>query len=154
MDEPIMDAVEIMRVLPHRHPFLFVDRVVSVEKGVSIVAEHLVSMSDPILQGHFPDNPIVPGVVQIEAMAQAAIVLAYLSDAYDPRTQLCFFIGIKEAKFRAPAVPGEVLRIEVRAERLGRVGRFSGEIRGALGVKSTAGFTAVIERKPAREASP
>lgn len=153
MAKPLMDAVEVMKVLPHRYPFLFVDRVVELDKGNTIVAEHLVSMSDPILQGHFPGNPIVPGVVQVEAMAQAAIVLAYASDAFDPKTQLCYFIGIQQAKFRAPAVPGETLRISVRAERLGRVGKFSAEVHGDDGeLKSSAGFTAVIE--PKREDPP
>jgi 3-hydroxyacyl-[acyl-carrier-protein] dehydratase len=147
-----MDAVEVMQVLPHRYPFLFVDRVVELEEGTSIVAEHLVSMSDPILQGHFPGNPIVPGVVQVEAMAQAAIVLAYASKAFDPKTHLCYFIGIQQAKFRAPAVPGEVLSIRVKAERLGRVGKFSGEVHGSGELKSSAGFTAVIE--PKREDPP
>ncbi len=142
-----MDAVEIQRILPHRFPFLLVDRVVEVVPEQSIVAEHLVSMSNPILQGHFPGHPIVPGVLQVEAMAQAAIVLAHASGHFDPAKHNCYFIGIKEAKFRAPAVPGEVLRIEVKVERLGKVGKFSGEVKVGDVVKSSATFTAIIEAK-------
>jgi 3-hydroxyacyl-[acyl-carrier-protein] dehydratase len=80
----LLDAVQIQKILPHRFPFLFLDRVISAVPGESIVAQKLVSMSDPILQGHFPGNPILPGVVQVEAMAQAAVVLASLSGIFDP----------------------------------------------------------------------
>lgn len=147
-----MDAVQIQKILPHRYPFLFIDRVAEVVPGESIVAEHLVSVSDPILQGHFPGNPIVPGVVQVEAMAQAAIILAHASGMFDPQHQICYFIGIQAAKFRAPARPGEVLRIAVKAERLGSIGKFSAEVTANGQVKSSASFTAVIEPKP--EAAP
>lgn len=141
----MMDAVQIQNVLPHRYPFLFIDRVVEIDPGASIVAEHLVSISSPILQGHFPGHPILPGVVQVEAMAQAAVLLAHASGAFDPQKHICYFIGIQQAKFRAPAVPGEVLRIAVTVERLGRVGKFAGEVSTPDGVKSSAGFTAIIE---------
>jgi 3-hydroxyacyl-[acyl-carrier-protein] dehydratase len=143
-----MNAVEVQRILPHRYPFLFIDRVVEVVPEQSIVAEHLVSMSSSILQGHFPGHPILPGVVQIEAMAQAAVVLAHASGHFDPAKHNCYFIGISQAKFRAPAVPGEALQISVKAERLGRVGKFAGEVRAGNELKSSASFTAIIERKP------
>ena len=147
-----LDINQIQKMLPHRYPFLFIDRVVSWEPEQSILARKLVSISDPILQGHFPGNPIVPGVVQVEAMAQAAALLAQLSGSFDPATQLCLFIGIQEAKFRAPVVPGDVLDIEVTALRLGRIGKFSGEIKVDGAVRSSAKFTAIIEkpREPAR----
>ena len=143
-----LDITQILAMLPHRYPFLFIDRVAEWEPEKWILARKLVSMSDPILQGHFPGNPIMPGVVQVEAMAQAAVVLAQLSDAYDPDTQLCLFMGIQEAKFRAPVVPGDSLDIRVEAARLGRIGKFTGEISVGGAVRSSAKFTAIIEPKP------
>lgn len=143
-----LDVTQIQKMLPHRYPFLFIDRVVSWEPQQSIHARKLVSISDPILQGHFPGNPIVPGVVQVEAMAQAAALLAQLSGSFNPDTQLCLFMGIQEAKFRAPVVPGDVLDIEVTALRVGRIGKFSGELKVDGAVRSSAKFTAIIEARP------
>lgn len=147
----LLDAVAVQNILPHRFPFLFVDGVESwdaqAEGGPSIVAVKLVSMSDPILQGHFPGNPIVPGVVQVEAMAQAAVVLAHLTGHFDAARHHCFFMGIESARFRAPVVPGERLEIRVQAQRLGRVGKFAGEIRVGSELKSSATITAVIQLK-------
>ncbi len=142
-----LDAVQIQQILPHRFPFLFLDRVVAATPGESIVAHKLVSISDPILQGHFPGNPILPGVVQVEAMAQAAVVLAHISGLFEPAVHNCYFIGIQDAKFRAPVVPGEVLTITVTASRLGKIGKFSGEIRVGEVLKSSGNFTAIIEPK-------
>jgi 3-hydroxyacyl-[acyl-carrier-protein] dehydratase len=147
-----LDINQIHEMLPHRYPFLFIDRVLGWEPQVSIHARKLVSMSDPILQGHFPGNPIVPGVVQVEAMAQAAALLAQLSDSFDPNTQLCLFMGIQEAKFRAPVVPGDILDIHVEAKRLGRIGKFEGRIEVEGTVRSSAKFTAIIEPRPDLEA--
>lgn len=142
-----LDIVQLQKILPHRYPFLFLDRVREAKPGESIVAEKLVSIGDPILQGHFPGFPILPGVVQVEAMAQAAVVLANLSGVFDPALHNCFFMGIQEAKFRRPVVPGDVLTIEVKAQRLGRIGKFSGEARVGEQVASSGVFTAVIEPK-------
>ncbi len=144
----MLDAVRIQAILPHRYPFLFIDAVREYdEAGPSVVALKLVSNSDPILQGHFPGNPIVPGVVQVEAMAQAAVVLAHLAGHFDAATHHCFFMGIEKAKFRAPAVPGECLEIRVKAERLGRIGKFSGRVTVGEEIKSTATFTAIMQAK-------
>lgn len=143
----LLDAVQIQKILPHRFPFLFLDGVISAVPGESLVAQKLVSMSDPILQGHFPGYPILPGVVQVEAMAQAGVVLAHLSGLFDLELHHCFFVGIQEAKFRAPVVPGEVLTIEIKALRLGRLSKLSGEIRAGEQLKSSATFTAVIDTK-------
>lgn len=149
----LLDAVQLQKILPHRYPFLFLDRVLAATPGESIVAQKLVSMSDPILQGHFPGFPILPGVVQVEAMAQAAVVLANLSGVFDPALHNCLFMGIQEAKFRAPVVPGDVLTIEVKAQRLGRIGKFAGETRVGDQIKSSGVFTAIIEPKPAGSAA-
>ncbi|RMH00191.1 MAG: 3-hydroxyacyl-ACP dehydratase FabZ [Deltaproteobacteria bacterium] len=144
-----IDIQAVLGMLPHRFPFLFIDGVERVEPERSIVAYHMVSMSNPILQGHFPGRPILPGVVQVEALAQAAVVLASVSGAFDPARHDCLFIGIQEAKFRAPAVPGERLDLEVHALRLGRVGKFEGTVRCGDEVKTTASFTAIIQPKAA-----
>ncbi len=144
-----IDSTPIQKILPHRYPFLFIDRVVAVEPQKSVHAQKMVSNCDPILQGHFPGYPILPGVVQVEAMAQAAVILAYHSKVFDPDKHVCYFMGIQDAKFRAPVVPGEVLDIHIQAIRVGRIGKFSGEIRGSDGsLKSSAKFTAIIDLKP------
>ncbi len=147
-----LDVVQIQKMLPHRYPFLFIDKVVAWEPGKTLHAQKLVSVADPILQGHFPGNPILPGVVQVEAMAQAAVLLAQLSDAFDPETQLCLFMAIQEAKFRAPVVPGDVLDIHVTSERLGRIGKFSARIECEGKVRSSGKFTAIIQDKPSEQA--
>lgn len=143
-----LDITQIHEMLPHRYPFLFIDRVVSWEAEKSIHARKLVSGSEPILQGHFPGNPIFPGVAQIEAMAQAAAILAQLSKSFDPKTQLCLFMGVQEAKFRAPVIPGDVLDIHVVAERLGKIGKFTGRIECEGAVRSSSKFTAIIQDLP------
>lgn len=143
-----IETVQIQEILPHRYPFLFLDRVLEVVPNERIVARKCVSISDPILQGHFPGNSLLPGVVQVEAMAQAAVVLANLSGKFDPKLHNCLFIGIQEAKFRAPVVPGDVLDITVEAKRLGKIGKFEGSIRCGETLKASAKFTAIVEPKP------
>ena len=142
-----LDTRQVQQILPHRYPFLFIDKVVEIGE-TTIHAQKLVSISDPILQGHFPGNPILPGVVQVEAMAQAAVILANATGNFDPETQVCFFMGIQESKFRQPCVPGDLLDIFVTAERVGRIGKFVGEIKCADQVRSSAKFTAIVEKKP------
>jgi 3-hydroxyacyl-[acyl-carrier-protein] dehydratase len=107
-----MDIVEIMAILPHRYPFLLIDRVVEIERKQRIVAIKNVTMNEPHFQGHFPDYPIMPGVLVVEAMAQAggALLLTEIPDRAD---KLMVFTGIENARFRRPVVPGDQLRIEV-----------------------------------------
>ncbi len=147
----LLQSHEIQEILPHRPPFLFVDRVTEVVPDTSITAEHLVSHSSPILQGHFPGNPILPGVIQVEAMAQAAIVLAHQSGRFSADKHHCFFMIIKEAKFRGPVVPGDVMRMEVKALRIGRYGRFEGQCFVGSDLKSHAVITAGFEPKATAE---
>jgi len=109
-----MDIVEIMSILPHRYPFLLIDRVVEMERKTRIVALKNVTLNEPHFAGHFPDYPIMPGVLMVEAIAQAggALLLTEYSDE-DRATKLMVFTGIDSAKFRRPVVPGDQLRIEV-----------------------------------------
>jgi 3-hydroxyacyl-[acyl-carrier-protein] dehydratase len=109
----LYDVVEIQKILPHRYPFLLLDRVTKLEKGVSIEGYKNVSISEPVFQGHFPDHPIYPGVMIIEGMAQAGGVLAFQSssqeDQDDMSNKVVYFMSIDKAKFRSPVTPGDQL---------------------------------------------
>ena len=109
----LYDVVEIQKILPHRYPFLLLDRVTKLEKGVSIEGYKNVSISEPVFQGHFPDHPIYPGVMLIEGMAQAGGVLAFQSSSEEAQNEMqdkvVYFMSIDKAKFRAPVIPGDQL---------------------------------------------
>jgi 3-hydroxyacyl-[acyl-carrier-protein] dehydratase len=107
-----MDIVEIMSVLPHRYPFLLIDRVIEMERKTRIVALKNVTMNEPHVPGHFPDYPVMPAVLMVEAIAQAGGALL-LTEYPDRADKLMFFTGIDSARFRRPVVPGDQLRIEV-----------------------------------------
>jgi 3-hydroxyacyl-[acyl-carrier-protein] dehydratase len=108
-----MDILEIMSILPHRYPFLLIDRVVEIEPKQRIVAIKNVTFNEPHFQGHFPDYPIMPGVLMVEAIAQAGGALL-LTEIPDRANKLMVFTGIDSAKFRRPVVPGDQVRIEVK----------------------------------------
>jgi 3-hydroxyacyl-[acyl-carrier-protein] dehydratase len=108
-----LDINQIMDILPHRYPFLLIDRVVDVEPGKRIVAIKNVSVNEPHFPGHFPGHPVMPGVLIIEAMAQAAGVMAYLASDEATKKKVCYFVSIDNAKFRRPVLPGDQLRIEI-----------------------------------------
>lgn len=114
----MLDVNEIMKTLPHRYPFLLVDRVKELELNKRIVAIKNVTINEPFFQGHFPGHPIMPGVLIIEAMAQVGGILAYKSE---PETEgkVVYFMGIDKAKFRRPVVPGDTLEfvLEVIKQR-------------------------------------
>jgi len=121
-----MDVVEIQRILPHRYPCLMIDRVVEVERMKRIVAIKNVTINEPWFHGHFPGHPMMPGVLIIEAMAQAGGVLLLL-DVPDRDSKLVVFTGIDGAKFRRPVVPGDTVRFEVTvANWRTRVGKMNG----------------------------
>jgi 3-hydroxyacyl-[acyl-carrier-protein] dehydratase len=113
--EPVntgMDIIDILKILPHRFPFLLIDRVVELERMKSIVALKNVTITEPFFQGHFPDKPIMPGVLIVEAIAQAGGLLL-LTEVPNRDEMLMVFTGIEKARFRRPVVPGDQLRLEV-----------------------------------------
>ncbi len=109
----LLDVMDIQKILPHRYPFLLVDRVTKIDKGEFMEGYKNVSISEPVFQGHFPDHPIYPGVMIIEGMAQAGGILAFKSlneeDAADAENKVVYFMSIDKAKFRAPVRPGDQL---------------------------------------------
>jgi 3-hydroxyacyl-[acyl-carrier-protein] dehydratase len=110
-----MDIIEIMRHLPHRYPFLLVDRVKEIVKGERITAIKNVSINEPFFPGHFPHFPVMPGVLIIEAMAQAAGILAFVSANYKPEDDaIIYFVGIDNARFKKPVIPGDQLMLEAQ----------------------------------------
>lgn len=112
-----MDIREIMKALPHRYPFLLLDRVESIEKGKHITALKNVTVNEEFFNGHFPSLPVMPGVLIIEALAQAGGILALQDLGGELGSRKIFFMSIEKAKFRKPVVPGDQLRLEVSIER-------------------------------------
>ena len=121
-----MEIKEILKYLPHRYPFLLVDRVVSCEPGKKIIAIKNVAISEPFFQGHFPGNPVMPGVMILEALAQAAAILSFKTfNHVSTENLLYYFVGIDRARFKKPVVPGDVLALEVTMLRQVRgIGKF------------------------------
>jgi 3-hydroxyacyl-[acyl-carrier-protein] dehydratase len=111
---PPLDAQQIQAILPHRYPFLLVDRVLELEPGARVVGVKQVSMGDAFLQGHFPDNPIMPGVLIVEALAQTGAILALAEPAN--RGRVPYFARIDNCRFRRPVRPGDSLRLEVELQ--------------------------------------
>jgi 3-hydroxyacyl-[acyl-carrier-protein] dehydratase len=109
---PVLGIHEIMRILPHRYPFLLVDKILELEGNQRIVGVKNVTINEPFFQGHFPGAPVMPGVLILEAMAQVGGVM-YLKDLPERDRKLVMFTGIEAAKFRRPVLPGDQLRIEV-----------------------------------------
>lgn len=123
----ILDSQAIQELLPHRYPFLLVDRIIELVPRVRIVGIKQVSINEPFFQGHFPGAPVMPGVLVVEALAQVGAVLA-LREIEDRDSKLVLFTGIREARFRKPVVPGDTLTLEVTALRIGsRIQRMHGE---------------------------
>jgi 3-hydroxyacyl-[acyl-carrier-protein] dehydratase len=109
---------EILRILPHRYPFLLIDRVIEIDADKRLVALKNVSINEPFFNGHFPGAPVMPGVLTIEAMAQAGAILGLLhTEPDDLKNAVVYFMGIDEARFRRPIVPGDQMRIVVEVVR-------------------------------------
>ncbi len=147
-ENKIYTVEEIMELLPHRYPFLLVDRLEVEEPGVKGVGLKNVTMNEEFFQGHFPGNPVMPGVLQIEAMAQTAgaLVLTSMEDVKDKKVGV-FFMSIDGVKFRKPVKPGDQLRMHVeKIKEHGRVFVFRGVSKVDDKVVSEAEFTAMIAK--------
>ena len=145
-----MDLAGVMAALPHRYPMLLVDRVESLEVDRSIFAVKAVTMNEQFFQGHFPGRPIMPGVLIVEAMAQAAGVLAVQSLGLAGTGKLVYFMAIEGAKFRAPVEPGCLLKLEVEfVQKRATVCKFAGRARVDGKLVAEAHFTAMIADPPA-----
>ncbi len=127
-DLPSLNVEEIMSYIPHRPPFLFIDRLVDIVPGVSAVGIKQVTMNEPFFAGHFPGHPVMPGVIQIEAMAQTAgALIGYAMGKGASKGKVTYFLTIDEARFRQPVYPGDTLRLQVELiKERGQLRKFSG----------------------------
>jgi 3-hydroxyacyl-[acyl-carrier-protein] dehydratase len=140
-----IDTVELMTLLPHRHPFLMIDRLVDIVPGESATGIKAVTIGEPYFVGHFPGRPIMPGVLIVEAMAQTAGALVVKSIGGPPRNKLVYFMSVESAKFRRPVFPGALLRVPVLKDRSrGNVWKFSGKALVDGELMAEAIFTAMI----------
>jgi 3-hydroxyacyl-[acyl-carrier-protein] dehydratase len=130
----VLDSIAIQRILPHRYPFLMVDRIIELEPRVRIIGIKQVSANEQFFQGHFPGAPVMPGVLQIEALAQCGAILA-LREFEDRESKIPFFSGIENCRFRRPVMPGDTLTLEVTALRIGS------KVQKMHGIASVAGKT-------------
>jgi 3-hydroxyacyl-[acyl-carrier-protein] dehydratase len=146
----VLDIRAIEGILPHRYPFLLVDRVDEIGAD-KIVARKLVSRNEPHFNGHFPGHPVMPGVLIIEALAQAGALLAAQLVGFDPATQVIYFMAIDKARFRKPVVPGDLLMLEVVPLRKGgAIWKLRGEAKVDGAVVAEAELLASIQpRNPA-----
>jgi len=150
MSEPpkTADIHRIQRLIPHRYPFLLVDRVVDIDGTASARGLKNVTANEPHFQGHFPGHPIMPGVTIVEAMAQTAAVMVGTALGLEDRNMLVYFMGIEQAKFRRMVVPGDVLQLDVETRRGkpgGKVWKFAGVATVAGEMAAEAGFTAMMD---------
>ena len=144
-DISVIDITRIMQMIPHRYPFLMVDRLVDVVKDVKAVGIKNVSINEPFFQGHFPSMPVMPGVLIIESMAQTAAVLVVHTLGAAAEGKLVYFMSIDGARFRKPVVPGDRLEIHVsKAQSRGMVWKFAGEAKVDGRLVAEATFAAMI----------
>jgi 3-hydroxyacyl-[acyl-carrier-protein] dehydratase len=145
MSGSTLDIGAIMRMIPHRYPFLLVDRLIDIVPGESATGVKNVTANEPHFPGHFPGTPVMPGVLIVEAMAQTAAVLVVHSLGKEAEGKLVYFMSIDDCRFRRPVVPGDQLRLEVRKDRArGPVWRFSGTAKVGDQVVAEATFAAMI----------
>ena len=140
-----IDVVRIMEMIPHRYPFLMIDRMVKVITDVSAVSIKNVSINEPFFQGHFPGHPVMPGVLIIEAMAQTSGVLVTQTMGAESEGKMVYFMSVEQARFRKPVTPGDSLLITVtKLQNRGPVWKFKGEAHVGENLMAEATFTAMI----------
>ena len=147
-----VDITGIMHAIPHRYPFLLIDRVVEVHPNVSAIGVKNVSVNEGFFQGHFPGHPVMPGVLIIESMAQTAAVLVVETLGPESAGKVVYFMSVESAKFRRPVVPGDQLRIHVAKERnRGNVWKFHAiaRVEGAAVAEATYAAMIMDEQAPA-----
>ncbi len=138
----MMDIPGIQKLLPHRYPMLLIDKITELEPNVRAVGIKNVTINEPFFQGHFPDNPIMPGVLIVEAMAQVAAILAFRSGVTGDTV---YFMSIEKAKFRKPVIPGDQLRFEIKVRKTrNSVWKFTGSAFVEDKLVSEAEFTAMV----------
>lgn len=149
--KPIYDSVAIQQILPHRYPFLLVDKIVEIEPRVRIVGVKQVTINEHFFVGHFPEAPVMPGVLQIEALAQVGAILA-LREFENHGEKIPFFSGIDKARFRRPVAPGDTLILEVTALRIGsKVQKMWGVATVDGNVTAEAEIMCVLANRPVKE---
>ena len=144
-DISLLDIKEILRLLPHRYPFLLVDRILAGEKGKTLVGLKNVSMNEPFFQGHFPAEPIMPGVLILEGMAQVGGILAFYTIPEMIGDKLIYFAGIDKVRFRRPVVPGDQLIYEMEVlKHKGKIWKMAGKAKVNDEVAAEAEFMAAF----------
>ncbi|MCW8834826.1 MAG: 3-hydroxyacyl-ACP dehydratase FabZ [Rhodospirillales bacterium] len=145
-ESKIIEPTRILDMIPHRYPFLLIDRLEDVVAGESAIGIKNVTFNEPFFQGHFPGHPVMPGVLIVEAMAQTAAVVVIDSLGESTEGKLVYFMSIDSARFRKPVLPGDTLRIHVQKERSrGAVWKFRAEARVGDAVVADAVYTAMIK---------
>ncbi len=144
----VVDIRRIMEMIPHRYPILLIDRILELDPGQSAVGLKNVTMNEPHFMGHFPDHPIMPGVLIIEALAQTSAVVCVASMEGDPKDKVVYFMTIDNARFRKPVVPGDTLHLHVtKTHSRGAVWKFKGEARVDGQLCAEATFSAMLADK-------
>ena len=140
-----LDIERIKQLIPHRYPFLMIDRIANLVPDVSAVGIKNVSINEPYFQGHFPSHPIMPGVLIIEAMAQTAAALVVYTMGEDAEGRLVYFMSVESARFRKPISPGDTVHIHVeKLQSRGRVWKFAGQAKVEGALMAEAKYTAII----------
>jgi len=145
-----IDVREILRILPHRYPFVMVDRVTELVPGEKIAGHKCVAYNEPWFPGHFPEHPLMPGVLIVEAMVQIGGILAYASEPFDATGKIVLFLGIDKARFRGPVTPGDKLELSASVlQRRGPVWKLKGEARVDGKLCAEAEMLAQVADRPA-----